>query len=331
MAQRRGLQGKKKFTMEGDIPVLEPLSSKSVGFTVKNFVDKQNDFMTVKRIEGIADRTMEDYVKFFKYINDWIKVEITDIENRGIEKSVFLGYIGYMVQKYKPCTVNLRLRVIKCYLRWLYSEKFIQEDIAEKLKLVKVPKDTILPLSPSEVRKLFRKLDLSIYPEYRDFVAMVIMLETGIRVNELCNLRVKDIYLKDKLIVVRAEVAKTREKRMLPISGKTLKYIQKLLSIAEKNGELYLFNSAYGGKMETLSMIRGFTKYGKRVGITHRCTPHVFRHTFAVEAVKSGMDIFTLMKLMGHANISTTRQYIQLSTDDLVKSHSKANILGRFF
>lgn len=109
-----------------------------------------------------------------------------------------------------------------------------------------------------------------------------------------------------------------------------MRYLERLVNVAENNNELYLFNSSYGGRMETLSVIKNFSKYGKRAGIDHRCTPHIFRHTMAVNSVKAGMDIFTLQKLLGHNNITTTRQYIQLDTEDLISSHSKANVISRF-
>ncbi|MPN37926.1 Tyrosine recombinase XerC [bioreactor metagenome] len=159
---------------------------------------------------------------------------------------------------------------------------------------------------------------------------MLVMLETGVRVNEACNIMITDINKKMKLLTIRGEVAKTREERHLPISTKTMKFLERLINVAETNGELYLFNSSYGNKLETLSVIKNFEKYGKRAGITHRCTPHIFRHTMAVNSVKAGMDIFTLQKLLGHSNITTTRQYIQLNTEDLISMHNKVNVINKF-
>lgn len=241
-----------------------------------------------------------------------------------------MAYVGYMISQFKPATVNIRLRTMKCYLTYLFAEGIIKEDIPAKLKLVKVPKDTIQPLSTSEVKKIFRTMNLLDYAEYRDFCMMLVMLETGIRVNEACNLMIADINKKIRLLTVRCEIAKTREERHLPISSKTMRYLERLINIAETNAEMYLFNSSYGGRMETLSVIKNFGKYGKRAGINHRCTPHIFRHTMAVNSVKAGMDIFTLQKLLGHNNITTTRQYIQLDTEDLIASHSKANVINKF-
>jgi len=156
------------------------------------------------------------------------------------------------------------------------------------------------------------------------------MLETGVRVNEASNIMLSEVNQKLKLLTVRSETSKTREERHLPVSAKTMKYLERLIAIAKTNGELHLFNSTLGGGVATMAVIKNFDKYGKRAGVEKRCTPHIYRHTMAVNSVKAGMDIFTLQKLLGHSNITTTRQYIQLNTDDLINSHSKANVISRF-
>lgn len=344
-AVSRVSKSRKKLTMDGDFPAVRPLegterendSKKSTTISVKDFIEKQADFLLTKKLEGLAQRTLKDYNSHFQYLNKWIYQEYcegdtkpTVTENRYAEKGLFMAYTGYMISHFKPCTINLRLRTLKCYLNWLYSEAIIKEDISAKLKLVKVPKDTIQPLTPFEVKKIFKTLNLSTYPDYRDFCMMLVMLETGVRVNEASNIMLSDINRKMRLLTVRSETAKTREERHLPTSAKTMKYLDRLISIAENNGELYLFPSSYGGRMGTLAIIKNFEKYGKKAGIDKRTTPHIFRHTMAVNSVKDGMDIFTLQKLLGHSNITTTRQYIQLNTDDLISSHSKVNVIGRF-
>jgi integrase/recombinase XerD len=327
---------RKKITMDGDLPDIRPLEGNEIKtgtISVKDFFSKQKEFLLTKKLEGLAERTLKDYINHFQYLNNWILQEYceeTDTSSRCTEKGLFMAYVGYMISQFKPATVNIRLRTLKCFLNWLHSEEIIKEDIASKLKLVKVPKDTIQPLSTVEVKKIFKILDLANYSEYRDFCMMLVMLETGIRVNEACNIMLTDMNKKIRLLTVRSETAKTREERHLPISAKTMKYLERLIMIAMDNNELYLFNSTYGGKMETLSEIKNFEKYGKRAGINHRCTPHIFRHTMAVNSVKAGMDIFTLQKLLGHSNITTTRQYIQLDTEDLINIHSKANVINNF-
>ncbi|GEM_PF-894209 len=339
---------KKKLTMRFDFQDIKPLSGNEREngtengriegtISIQDFIVKQQEFMLTKKLEGLAVRTLKDYGSHFRYLNKWIHQEYFDgiiepavASNRYVEKGLFMAYTGYMISHFKPCTINLRLRTMKCFLNWLHSEGLTKESMAVKIKLVKVPKDTIKPLTPFEVKKIFKTLDLSIYAEYRDFCMMLLMLESGVRVNEASNIKLSDINKQIRLLTVRSEFAKTREERQLPVSAKTMKYLERLILIAEENDELYLFNSSYGGRIGTLPTIKNFEKYGKKAGIDHRCTPHIFRHTMAVNSVKAGMDIFTLQILLGHSNITTTRQYIQLNTDDLISSHNKVNVISRF-
>jgi hypothetical protein len=157
---------RKKITMDGDFPEFKPLHGfereidAKTGTTfgtisIKEFLKKQKEFMLTKKLEGLAQRTLKDYGSHFQYLNKWILQEYCQVdtkptvtEKRYMEKGLFMAYTGYMISHFKPCTVNLRLRTLKCYLSWLHSEGMIKEDISAKLKLVKVPKDTIQPLLP---------------------------------------------------------------------------------------------------------------------------------------------------------------------------------------
>jgi integrase/recombinase XerD len=106
--------------------------------------------------------------------------------------------------------------------------------------------------------------------------------------------------------------------------------LKQLIDISIANTSPYVFMSNSIDMVDGEVVSRNFERYGKKVGVKERCTPYVFRHTFATNAVKSGMDVFTLQRIMGHNQITTTRQYVQLETSDLVKKHDKMNSIGRY-
>lgn len=168
----------------------------------------------------------------------------------------------------KPCTINIRLRTLKCYLKWLFDEGHIEFNYSMKLKLMKTPEDTIKPLSDSDVRKMLKTPDKSIYSGYRDFTFMVLMLDCGIRVGEAMNMKISDVDLKIGLINARAESAKTRIFRQLPLSSKTCKLMKELVKIAQDNQCDYIFQSTYGGKLDKNVVIQNFEKYGKKSGFS---------------------------------------------------------------
>ncbi|MBU3113160.1 tyrosine-type recombinase/integrase [Clostridium lacusfryxellense] len=333
--QRVAQKSRKRITMDGVGAVIEPIhqeKEQECSFNMGEFLGLHEQFMTVKRLEGLATKTLSDHTTFMRYLKNWLQTEVEDYENHAVEKGVFLQYIAYLFQKeYKPCTINLRLRTVKCYLRWLFTEKIIPEDISSKIKLVKVPKDTKEPLTVAEVKKIFKVLDLTEYSQFRDFVIMLVILDCGVRINELLNVSIEDYNSKDKIIKIGGETAKTRESRILPISSKTAKYMQKLINIAEMNKEEYIFNSTYGNRINSVNIIKNFAHYGKKAGIINKqTTPHQYRRSFALECVKAGMDIFTLQKMLGHANITTTRIYVNLDNSHLINVHERLNIINRF-
>ncbi len=310
----------------------KPLSIEStISLSVLEFVKLHDTFVNLKRLEGLAPRTLRDYVTHMNYLKKWLNLEQRLVGNRWLEKALFNEYSAHMILKqYAPCTINVRLRTLKTYLNWLQEEGYLNENLASKIKLVRVPKDTIKPLISNEIKQMLKAVNTSNYTGFRDYCLMILMLDNGIRVNEAVNVTLNDVDIKRKVIIVRSETAKTRTERFLPISKKTAGLLDQLIETSKDNGEEYLFLSSLGGKLDPLVIIHNFGKHGKKAGITKRCSPHVWRHTFAVNAVKGNMDVFTLQRILGHASLTTTRQYIQLDDEFISAKHSEAGVLDRF-
>ncbi|MFZ5988060.1 MAG: hypothetical protein ACOYWZ_13180 [Bacillota bacterium] len=93
---------RKRISMNGTLPVEEPLHREQVkkdGFVIGDFLRLHEQFMTVKKLEGLAVKTIEDHLKFMRYFSDWMKDDVKDYENRFVEKGIFLEYIAYMYSK----------------------------------------------------------------------------------------------------------------------------------------------------------------------------------------------------------------------------------------
>jgi len=307
---------------------------KNDNITIYQFFKLHNNFIDDKKLEGLAPRTISDHIKLFGFFKKYIvDVKKFQIEQVYLNSDIFKNYLYYMCidKDYKPCTVNIRISSLKCYLNWLFTKKYIQENYGLILRKVKRPEDTIRPLSDTNVKKMLNAPNRNSYAGFRDFTIMVVILDCGIRIQELCNTIIPDVDLRNKTLLVRGEVSKTRRVRVLPLSKQSVVLLKQLIEIATENKCTYVFMSTNStDKIDHEVIIRSFEKYGKKMGINVRCTPHVFRHTFATNAVKSGMDVFTLQRIMGHNQISTTRQYIQLETNDLIKKHEKMDSVSRY-
>lgn len=325
---------RKKISMNNSTNINSLVSidrPEQTSITLQNFIKFYEDFLNSKALQGLAPRTIKDYKNHMEFLKKYFEAEKRFDMNRYLDASDFVDYLSYMLlqKQYKPCTVNIRLRTLKCYLKWLYDEKYIPNDFSSKLKLVKVPQDTIKPLNDYQIKKIFKVLDTNTYSGFRDFTLMILMLDTGIRVGEATEIKIEHIDINAKLINIPAENAKTRVFRTVPISPKTIKLLKELIKKANENQCDYIFQSSYGGQIDKMVIIKNFEKYGKRAGIGVRCTPHVWRHTMATNAVKSGLSIFYLQRILGHNCISTTRKYIQLDNLDLLKKHNQYSMIDK--
>ncbi|WP_353654956.1 tyrosine-type recombinase/integrase [Clostridium sp. CCUG 7971] len=302
-------------------------------FTFDNFFEVFNNFIELKTLEGLAPRSIKDYINHMNYFKGYMEEQQRTYSIRSVEIDAFRSYIYYMTQEkqYKPCTINIRLRTLRAYLKWLYKENYLSEDFSSRIKLVKEPVDTILPLDNISVRKLLKQPDTSTYVGLRDLTIMVVMLDCGIRVGELVSLKVSDIDLKSKVINIRSEIAKSRTFRQVPLSSKSIKLLKEIRSIVCDSNTEYLFPSAYCNKLDTNQVIHNFRKYGQEAHINQRCTPHVLRHTFAVSFLKSGGDVFILQRILGHSTLEMTRRYVQLTSNDLIRKHKEVSHLDKLF
>ena len=161
-------------------------------------------FMNEKALEGLRDRTLDDYQQHLKYFKRYIDDYVTDFKDR-ISVETFKSYVYYMSieKKLSNFTVNAMLRTLKVYLNWLFENKYINSNFSIKIKLLKVPKDTVKPLTKQEIRKMLDACDMSTYSGFRDYTLMILILDCGIRIGEASNLLVSDVNFKQAILTVR--------------------------------------------------------------------------------------------------------------------------------
>ncbi|WP_366249982.1 site-specific integrase [Terribacillus aidingensis] len=178
---------------------------------------------------------------------------------------------------------------------------------------MKVDEDGLEPLTDEEVNKLISVPDERYYAQFRDLVMMYLMLDTGMRINEVCELENHDIDFKTRAIILPAAKNKNRKPRILPLSNQVVKLLLELVAENKANFDTeYVFVSNIGTRYNPNSFRKRLNNYKDIAGITKRVSPHVFRHMFCRNYILNGGDIFTLQRIVGHADISTTRKYIQL-------------------
>lgn len=191
-----------------------------------------------------------------------------------------------------------------------------------QLKLrVKAPHRVVEPLSATEVRQFLRTLR-----RYRDLAIVHLMLLCGLRSAEVLQLQLSDILAEDKQLRIRG---KGNRERVLPLPQVVARSISDYVRWerrAERTARLFVIQqgSRRGAPM-TLAGLRSLFRHRRRDHAVARANPHRFRHTFGADMARSGVRLPILQRLMGHADVSTTLRYIQLSMADIADEYRRAS------
>ncbi|WP_368488782.1 tyrosine-type recombinase/integrase [Clostridium sp. BJN0013] len=296
---------------------------RTIYFTIQDFMNKQNEFLIYKRSQNLSPRSMYDYDRSFLYLNNYINEVYSDKQIR-YDITLIRGYISYMLEKVSPNTVNIRIRYLKVYLQFLEQEGYVKERINERVKKVREVKNEKQPLTNSDIKKLLKVINMKSYAGLRDYTLVLLMLSVGTRINETINIKVKNINLKEKYIVINAETAKNRTQRVVPLNSKLIVYLKKLIEISNDVGSEYVFLSSVSHDKVNLSHIKGqLIDYGKKAGLDKSSSAHKLRHTAITNLIKNGSNPLDVKSIAGHSSLEITMGYYHNNLKDLQKCIAK--------
>ena len=304
-------------------------------------------FVQIKRAANLKDRTIQGYVQNMRYFIEWLTDRYGQMNVNDVTVDILREYIVWCATE-KPyydnhpfktgrgrkglsaASVNVRIRVLKVFFNTLYKEDLINTNPAENISLMRQDIDTIEPLTDEELHRLLKAPDKRYFAQFRDYVIMTLILDTGIRLNEICSLEIHEIDFTRKRITLPASKNKNRRSRILPLSTETARLLRQLVKeTAQYFDTNYVFTTNYGEPVNEKTIQKALSQYGEKAKITKRVTPHVLRHTFATMAAHNGMSIFHLQKILGHADITTTRKYVQVSDNELTEQHMQFSPIRR--
>lgn len=303
----------------------------------------------VKRANNLKERTIEGYVKNMRYFIEWAVDQHGEITIQDVTAEMLRDYViwcandkeYYAGHPFKsefkkdqrglsPASVNVRIRVLRTFFNVLHAEEVIDRNPAANLSLMRQDVDTVTPLTEEELRRFLKAPDRQQWAQWRDAIIMTLILDTGLRLNEICALEKSEIDFARKLIVLPAAKNKNRKSRVLPLSTETVRLLKQLIAESERHfNTTHVFTTNYGDPLNEKTIQKAFDKYAVKAKLGRSVSPHVLRHNFATMAAEDGMSIFHLQKIMGHADISTTRKYVQISEESIADEHRKHSPLAR--
>jgi len=229
----------------------------------------------------------------------------------------------------KPASIDTHIRAIKVFLKFLYDEGYLEEDISAKIKRYKIPKSYPNILNDEQIFNLLKACDKKSWIGFRNYVIILTFLDTGIRLSELINLTVNDVNIAKRSILIRdGKGGKDREVYM----GKTL--VREMAKWLKMRGfypyEERVFITKDGYPLKPRYIQKFIQKLGKEAGIKGvRCSPHTLRHTFATNFIRNGGDVFSLQKILGHSDISTCMIYVHMGGKQLQEAMMKFSPVDR--
>lgn len=224
----------------------------------------------------------------------------------------------------KPSTINRALAAIRAFGKWAEETGAIQGNPAAKVKAVKKAELAPQWLDKNQVNALVRKAEEltqnaktppAIRQAVRDEAIIKILLNTGLRVSELCALRLSDVDMKTNKGVLVVRQGKGAKRRVVPMNKETVRAIQAWLKVRPSGFDDLLFYGSRGHALTASGIQRRLAIIGKQANI--EVHPHTLRHTFAKSLIDAGVTLEKVGALLGHGSLNTTRVYVAPGERDL--------------
>lgn len=312
-------------------------------------------FIRKKEAEKVRNSTVREYRRHIEYLADFM-TNVLGFQNAfvgDLNEDVIQAYVTYLLTVKKRYTasdgfsggrkdtsvglsantVNIRLRTLRTMCRYWATKGIIAENPMEDIENVRTDETEEVPgLSDEEVQTILDSYDEVQYAEWRDKILCLLLLDTGLRINEAVNLTQERADFMTYTLLIPSTVAKNRRNREIPISMEVADLLKELYAETSYYfGEIeYFFYNAFGEPYTADAFRKRLNRLKKRIDMD-RLSPHQFRHTFARSYLLNGGDLFTLQKILDHANINTTRKYIQMEMEHVREQHNKFSPLKRIY
>ena len=286
-----------------------------------------------------AIRVVKDAIKYFqKFLDSHYPgvplMAVTAQEIRAYtyylqHKQCYLAHPSTPVQErlLSGHTVNTYVRSLRTFYSWLVSEEILQNHPFTKVKIPRCPKKVIATFSPSQLQALLSVINTNKGDGYRNQAIILTLLDTGLRLSELCGMRIDDLSLEDGMAKV---LGKGNKERTVPIGRMVQRllwhYIEQIRPQPMNVNRNFVFLTHQGLPFRTRGVQIMLKRYGLKARLLGvRCSPHTLRHTAAITFLRNGGDVFSLQRLLGHSNLEMTRRYSELATIDVKKAHIMAS------
>jgi site-specific recombinase XerD len=280
-------------------------------------------FLLARKTQGIAKRSIEFYSDklrtFTQFCSGQEISRITQIDPNSIRL-----FLLHLTEKgHNPGGVHAYYRSLKAFLLW-WEDEYEPEGWKNPIRKVKAPKVALEPRDPvplEDVRALIDACEGRKFNDLRDKAIFLCLLDTGARASEFLNLNWNDVNHITGEILIRA--GKGGKPRFVFIGAKARKALRNYRKVhPSASGAVWVINA---GERLSIWGLRSMINYRSRKAGVKKPSLHAFRRAFAINMLRAGADIFSLQKLMGHADITVLRRYLAQDNQDVQVAHKRAS------
>lgn len=274
--------------------------------------------------KSLADHTVEAYLHDLEKLTQYLQERNTLLAPSALVLTDLQGFVHWIAELgMTPASQARIISGIKSFYRYCLLEKISDTDPSTLLEAPKLKRALPDVLSFDEIEQIIAQIDLSKPEGGRNKAILETLYSCGLRVSELVNLRISQLYLDVGFIRV---IGKGDKERLVPIGQSAAKYInlyrqtqRQHLQVAPGHEDI-LFLNRHGRKLSRVMIFLIIRELVQQAGIKKNVSPHTFRHSFATHLVEGGADLRAVQEMLGHESITTTEIYTHLDREFLRKT-----------
>lgn len=270
---------------------------------------------------GLSKHTVKAYIndisKLFSYLSN---SENTEISYDNITDKHLIQFLAAINELGIEASSQARMvSGIKSYFQFLVLSNYLEEDPTILLESPRLKRKLPETLNLHEIDKIMEIIDLSTPEGIRNKAMIELLYGCGLRVTELCELKISNVYTDVEFIKI---IGKGNKERLVPIGTSALKhltiYLNERRKIVAANGfSDFVFLNRFKKSLSRISVFNFVKELALKAGIQKNISPHTFRHSFATHLIEGGADLYAVQEMLGHSSITTTEIYTHLDRDYL--------------
>lgn len=285
------------------------------------------DYLEVERRYSI--NTLTSYKEDLDNLVDFLKREGFG-ELLTVSKRVARFYVATLHESYSPKSIARKISSVRSFYNFMMREELLKENPFTDVELPKKEKKLPKFIYPEEIENLFSVFDIRKPLDKRDRLILEFLYGTGVRVSELCSIKIRDIDMYENLVLIHG---KGNKDRLVPVHNVLMAQIKDYIITARKTllrsnkgqDSRILFLNYMGHPLTPRGVRLILNKIINRSEETIKISPHMLRHTFATHMLNNGADLRSVQELLGHSHLSSTQIYTKVTKENLRESYMNAH------